>query len=161
MPNINTALVSLWSKKAVSEPSYALILIFCLLVFAIFSQRAFDIKSQYYILIATLLILLVMLFIIASLFASQPQLLDNNIFVAINNMFDSSSSRNFLSVVSLIMFVMLVYELAEYDNNDPHLFLDKILLGKNNYISNRTSGIMLVLGFSLFVSYTIMKTTRQ
>jgi hypothetical protein len=161
MPNINTALVSLWSKAARTEPSYILIMIFCALMFAIFSQRLFGIKSQYYILLATGLILFLMIFVMTSIFASDPKLIDNYFFDSINDIFDNAGSRNFLSVVTLILFIMLVYELVEYDNNDPQYFLDKITFGKNNYISNRTSGLIVMLGFSAIVSYTIMRTTRE
>lgn len=161
MPNINTALKSLWSKTAKTEPSYVLILIFWLLIFFVFSQRIFNVKSQYYILLATILILLLMIFMTGSIFSSDPKLLDNNFLSSINNIFDNPSSRNFISVISLILYIMLIYELANYDNNDPQQVLDKMMFGKNNYISNRTSGLLVIFGFGTFVAYTIMKTTRQ
>lgn len=161
MPNVNTALVSLWSKAARTEPNYILIIIFCLLVCAIFSERVFGIKSQYYIIFPTILILMVMAFITLSIFSSDPKLIDNHFFGTINNIFDNPSSRNFLSVVALILFVIFVYEIAEYDNNNPHHIIDKIMFGKNNYISNRTGGLVMILMFSLLTSYTIMKTTRE
>jgi hypothetical protein len=161
MPNINTALISLWSKASRTHPSYMLILTFLLLLFAMFSQRIFGITSQYYIIFATVIILSVMILITLSIFSSEPKLIENNFLESINTIFDSPSSRNFLSVVALVLFIILVYELVEYDNNDPHYVLDKIMFGKNKYISNRTSGILLIFFFSLLTSYTIMTTTRE
>lgn len=161
MSNLNTALISLWSKTATTQPSYILILIFCLLIFGIFSQRIFNIQSPYYILIATIIVLGVMLFVILSVFASAPMLSDNNILISLNSVFDNPSSRNFLSVISLILFVMLVYELEYYDNDRPQGFLNKVLFGHNNYISNRSWGLMLILIVSLITSYTVMLTTKE
>jgi predicted neutral ceramidase superfamily lipid hydrolase len=145
MSNLNTALISLWSNVATTKPNYILVLIFCLLIFGIFSQRIFNITSPYYILLATLIVLGVMLFIILSIFASNPQLTDNFYLVSINSVFDNPSSRNFLSVVALILFVMLVYEMEYYDNDKPNMILNKLMGGHNNYISNRSWGLMLIL----------------
>jgi hypothetical protein len=161
MSNLNTTLISLWSKTATTKPSYILIVIFCLLIFGIFSQRIFNIESPYYILIATMIVLFVMIFIILSIFASAPKLSDNNLLESLNDVFDNPSSRNFLSVIALILFVMLVYELEYYDNDRPHGYTNLILFGHNNYISNRSWGLMLILIFSLITSYTVMLTTKE
>jgi len=160
MSNINLALINLWSKAARTEPSYILILIFCSLMFTIFSQRILNIQSQYYILLATTLIFILMIFVMSSIFASDSKLVDNHFLNGINQIFDNPSSRNFLSVVSLVLFIMLIYELVIYDNNNPQPLLDKITFGQNKYISNRTSGLLIVIGTAILVSYTIMKTTR-
>jgi hypothetical protein len=136
-------------------------LIFFILIFLIFSQRIFNVQSQYYILFATLMIVLIMSFIIFSVVATDTKLVDNVFFNFINSIFDNPSSRNFLSIISLILFVILVYELVEYDNNKPHYALDKLMMGRNNYISNRAGGIIVIFTFSLLVSYTVMTTTKQ
>lgn len=163
MSNINTAILSLISSESTSLKlqNYILILIFILLVFMIFSQRIFNINSQYYILIATLVITLTMSFIIFSILSTDTKLVNNTFLKFINSIFDNPSSRNFLSIVSLILFVILVYELTDYDNNKPHYLLDKIMFGHNNYISNRTGGIMIIFVFSLLIAYTVMTTTKN
>jgi hypothetical protein len=163
MPNLNTAIVSLMSSEstALKMQNYILMFIFFALIFLMFSQRIFNIQSQYYILIVTLIITLLMSFIICSIISVDTKLVNNTYLNFINSIFDNPSSRNFLSIVSLILFVILVYELTEYDNNKPHYFLDKLMFGHNNYISNRTGGIMTIFVFTLLISYTVMTTTKE
>ena len=163
MPNFNTAIVSLLSSAShpLNIQNYILILVFIVLVFIMFSQRIFNIQSQHYILVASLITTITMAFIICSIISTDTKIANNQYLQFINSIFDNPGSRNFLSIVSLILFVIFVYELVEYDNNDPQYIIDKITFGNNKYISNRTMGILLILIFSLFVSYTVMTTTKE
>jgi len=163
MPNINTVIVSLLSSEstALKLQNYILMLLFIVLIFVMFSQRIFNIQSQYYIIVSTLIITFLMSFIICSIISVDTKLVNNTFLKFVSSIFDNPSSRNFLSIVSLILFVMLVYELTEYDNNKPHYFLDKIMFGHNNYISNRTGGILIIFTFTLLVAYTVMTTTKE
>ncbi len=163
MGNINTAIVSLMSSEstALKIQNYVLMLIFFVLVFVMFSQRILGIQSEYYMIIATLIITLIMSFIICSIISIDTKLVNNTFLQFINSIFDNPSSRNFLSIVSLILFVILIYELTENDNNKPHYFMDKLMFGHNNYISNRLGGIMIIFTYTLVVSYTIMTTTKE
>ena len=65
------------------------------------------------------------------------------------------------TIVVWVLALLAVYELTEYDNNKPHYFLDKIMFGHNNYISNRTGGILIIFTFTLLVAYTVMTTTKE
>ncbi len=163
MGNINTAIVSLMSSEstALKIQNYVLMLIFFVLIFVMFSQRILNIQSEYYMIVATLIILLIMSFIICSIISIDTKLVNNTFLQFINSIFDNPSSRNFLSIVSLILFVILIYELMENDNNKPHYFLDKLTFGHNNYISNRLGAIMIIFTYTLVVSYTIMTTTKE
>lgn len=162
MPNLNTAIVSLVSLESgsLNIQDYILILIFLALIFTIFSQRIFYVESPYYIICATLVIIFIMSFVIFSILAVDTKLENNGFFIFSDSIFNNPSSRNFLSIMSLILFIMLVYELVEYDNNNPHYMLDRLMFGHNNYISNRFGGVALIFVFSLFIAYTVMTTTK-
>ena len=160
MPNINTAIVNLFSKESSTVPSFFLIMIFCILILSVFSQRIFNVKSQYFTIIQTTIILLLMLLVIMSLFVKDTKLMDNQFMMSIDSSFNNPSSRNFISVITLILFIILIYELTEYDNNNPNPLIDKLMFGYNNYISNRFVGISLIIGFGIIIGYTVATMTR-
>lgn len=164
MPSLNTAILSmtkLWESKKVDGSHYILIIIFYLLILAIFSKRIFGIKNEYYILWPTIIILFLLTIVITSLFLTETKLMNNGVINEINSIFDNPSSRNFLSVVNLVLFTILIYELVEYDNHDPQYTMDKITMGHNNYVSNRLWGIIIIFTTSTLIGATIMATTKN
>lgn len=164
MPSLNTAILSmtkLWESKKADGSHYILILIFYILIFAMFSKRMFGIQNQYYILWPTTIILILLTIVIASLFLAETKLMNNDVINEINGIFDNPSSRNFLSVVNLVLFTILIYELVEYDNHDPQYVMDKLTMGHNNYISNRLWGIFIIFTSSTIIGMTIMATTKN
>lgn len=163
MPNFNTSIASLMSS--VSHPlriqNYIMFLVFIVLVFIIFSQRLFGIQTPYYLLVAAIIITITMSFVICSIISTDTKIADNQYLQFINSVFDNPGSRNFLAIVSLILFVIFVYELTDYDNNSRQAIIDTITFGNNRYISNRTFGLLLIVFFSVFVAYSVMTTTKE
>ena len=74
-------------------------------------------------------------------------------------LFNSPGAKNFIGIMALVLFVIFVYEVPEYDNNKPHDITDKITFGNNGLVSNRSAGVLLVFVFALFGGYTIYSTT--
>lgn len=155
-------IVQLTSNEAVTKPYYTLIIIVTLMFAMIFIQRMFNMYTYNYTVITTcFMIFVISLFIISTILNTLKINDAGGHIKRFNNIFNSSGSRNFLIVISLLMYVIFVYETPTYDSNLPHHLLDKALFGHNAYISNRMVGIWLIIFFGLMTAYTIYVTTRE
>lgn len=150
------------SSAAVTQPHYTLFLIVIFIFFILFSQRMFGIESSYYNIPVTLFFILMLAVIIASTLLQVLKIEDSDGHIKrFNNIFNSPGSRNFLAIISFLLFVIFVYEIPEYDNSQPHHITDKIFMGHNNFLSNRMVGALLIIIFGLFTGYSIYVTTRD
>jgi hypothetical protein len=157
------------SNVEVGNTYWRLVLAFpicvCLLrsIFLIlFSQRMLGIETSYYSIPITLFFILMLTVIITSTILDVLKIEDSAGHIdRFNNIFNSPGSRNFLAIISFLLFVIFVYEVPEYNNSQPHHLIDKIFFGHNNFISNRLVGILLVVIFGLFTGYTVYVTTRD
>lgn len=148
-------------EHAKPKPYFILILLVIAIFFAIYSQRIFGIKSGYYNLFIVIVVMGLMSIVIASTIIHNFDLGRNAFLEYLNDTFNSPSSRNFLIIFSFLLFVMFIYETAQYDNNDPQNLTDKLLLGHNEYISNRFWGLMLIIIFGIYTAYSIYITTSD
>lgn len=156
------SVLNITSKFATNKPQYILISIVLAMIFIIFSKRLFQIEWKYFPIIITTGILFLMSIIIISTVLHTLQISDSYGYIdSFYNVFSSPSGRNFFAIIMLLFFVIYLYELPQYDNNDPHKVLNTIMLGNNTFISNRTMGILLIFGFGIFIAYTVMLTTRE
>ena len=150
------------SKFAKNQSQYILIAIVLAMILIIYSKRLFQIKWEYFSIVVTSVMLLLMSLIIISTFLHVLQISDSYGYIdSFNHVFNSPSSVNFFAIIMLLLFVIYLYELPQYDNNNRHAILDTVTLGHNSYISNRTMGIGLIFGFAIFTAYTVMLTTRS
>ena len=156
-----TALSNFASEQARSKPQRILILIIIAIVFILYSQRLFGIVNTYYSTIVACFIITVVSVIMASTFLSILNVTDNEHVVNFNNIFNSTGSKNFFAIVVLVLFVMFLYELPVYDNNDPNAASDKLMFGYNKFFSNRTIGLLLMFAFTITTGYIIHSTTRE
>jgi len=155
-------IVQLASNEAVTKPYYTLIIIIVLMFAMIFLQRMLNMYTYNYSIITTcFMIFVISLFIISTILNSLKIDDTSGHIERFNNIFNSSGSRNFLIVISLLMYVIFIYETPTYDSNLPHHLLDKVTLGHNSYISNRMVGILLIVIFGLMTAYTVFVTTRD
>lgn len=156
----NIALLA--SNEAVTKPYYTLIIIVILMFAMIFIQRMFNMYTYKYSIMTTcFMIFAVSLFIISTILSTLKIDDAGGHIQRFNNIFNSTGSRSFLIVISLMMYVIFVYETPTYDSNLPHHLLDTVLLGHNKYISNRMVGIFLIVLFGLITAYTVYVTTRD
>lgn len=155
-------ITQLMSKEAITKPYYTLIAIIILMFIMIFTQRIFNMNKYNYSIITTcVMILIVSLFIISTIL-NTLHINDTNYHIErYNNIFNSSGSRNFLVVISLIFSIIFIYETPQYGNNLPHKIVDDVTFGNNKYISNRMVGIWLIVFFGLVTGYTVFVTTRD
>lgn len=146
-----------------AKPKPYLILIFLVIAvfFAIYSQRLFNIHSGYYNLFIIIIILGLISIVLTSTVVHNFKLNRNEFLEYFSNIFNSTSSRNFLILFSFLLFVMFIYETAEYNNNHAHHLIDKVFFGHNNYISNRTYGLLLIIIFGIYTGYSIYITTND
>ncbi len=155
-------ILNMTSKFATNKPHYFLIGIVLAMILIIYSRRLFQIKWKYYPMLVTSFALILMSVIILSTFLQVLQIKDPYGYIdSFNSVFNSPGGRNFFAIILLLLFVIYLYELPQYDNNNPNVVLDKIMRGKNNYISNRTVGIVLIFLFGIFTAYTVMLTTNE
>lgn len=159
---IVNSFVNATSQFAMTKPHYFLIGIVGIIIIILYSQRVLKITADNYIVIITLLILILMSIIILATVLHVLQIRDSNNHIAsFSNIFNSVGGRNFLAILSLVMFVVFICEAPEYGNNNPYPILDKITLGNNNIISNRTVGIALIFIFTVLTAYAVMMTSNE
>jgi len=151
--------LNITSKFAAKQSHYILIAIVLAMIFVVYTKRLFKIEWKYFPIVITVIVLLLMSLIILSTICHFMKI-SNPYVDNFNSVFNSSGSRNFFAVILLLFFVIYIYELPQFDNNAQQHILDQVTCGNNNFISNRTMGIILIFGFGIFTAYTIMLTTR-
>lgn len=148
------------TKSHKKPKPYVILIILVIAIFAlIYSQRIMGIHSGYYNLFVIMIILVIISLIIASTVVHNFKLTRNEYLEYLSHMFNSTASRNFLIVFSFLLFVMFIYEAAEYENNHRHALTDKILFSHNTFLSNRLYGLLLIIIFGIYTGYTIYMTT--
>lgn len=143
---IITNLTNLTSHNAINHPQYTLIALILTFVLLILADRLFGLNV--YIVVSILL--LIFSVIIASTLTNADK--------PFNALFNSSSSKNFMSVFLLVFFIIFVYENPDYDNDNPHPLYVKIGMP---FITTKMVAMSLILSFSLVTAYTIYLTTRE
>ena len=160
---LNNIISTLLSKEAVTEPSYALIAIFTIVMIILYSQRIFHIRSTYYTVFITIIYLILTSIILTSTFLQNFHLghpkADTYLRI-FKNMFNSPGSKNFMMVFGIALFVFYMYEVPDYSNNRPDSLTDTVTFGYNRLISNRLCGILTILLVVIFTSYAVATTTR-
>ena len=158
---LGTVISNFASEQARSKPQWILIVIVIAMVLLIYSQRLLGIANPYYSTYVACFLLLIVSIILLSTFLSVLNITDNVHVDNFNYIFNSPGSKNFFAVFLLLLFVMFVYEIPMYDNNNPHAIMDKLLFGYNSVFSNRLIGILLIFGFGISTAYMIHSTTRE
>jgi hypothetical protein len=148
-------------EQARSKPQRILIFIVIAVVFLLYSQRLFNITNQYYSTGVAVLIIAIASIIMLSTFLHILNITDNANVSNFNNVFNSPGSRSFFAIIVLVLFIMFLYEVPIYSNNDPHLASDKLMFGHNSIFSNRTVGMILLFTFTIVTGYTVYSTTRE
>lgn len=143
---IITNIGNITKDKILNKPQYTLILVILLLVFLILSDRLFGLN----IYVITGLVMFVFSIIILSTFS--------NIDKPFNALFNSVSSRNFMSIFLLVFYIIYVYETPEFSSNYPHPVLQKLGI---TFVSVRTLAMLSVLFLSIMTAYTIYLTTED
>lgn len=155
-------ILNITSKFAINRPQYILIGIILAIIFIIYCRRLFQIKQKYFPIGMVSLALVLISVVILSTFLHVLHVKDSYGYIeSFSFVFNSSGGVNFFAIILLLFFIIYIYEFPKYDNNNPNGLLDKIMLGHNNYISNRTSGIMMIFVFGIFTAYTVMLTTNE
>jgi len=162
MPGGINSIVNATSEFAITQPHYFLIAMVLIIFIILYSQRVLDIKAKQYLIFVTIFIIMLMSVIILATFLHVLQIHDSNGYIeSFSNIFNSAGGRNFLAILSLVLFVIFICEAPEYGNNNPYKTLDKITFGNNNYISNRTVGILTIIFFTILTAYAVMTTTNE
>jgi len=156
---IINALDNITKSHKKPKPYIILIMLVIAIFVLIYSQRILGIHSGYYNLVIIVIILIIISLIMASTIVHNFQLTHNEYLEYLSHMFNSTSSRNFLIIFSFLLFVMFIYESAEYENNHRHALTDKIFFGHNTFLSNRLYGLLLIIIFGIYTGYTIYMTT--
>lgn len=156
-----TGLSNYASEQARTKPQRILILIVAAIIFLLYSQRLFNITNQYYSTGVAIFIIAIVSIIMLSTFLNILNITDNEYVKNFNSIFNSPGSRSFFAVLILVLFIMFLYELPIYDNNDPNYMSDKLMFGYNKYFSNRTVGLLLMFSFTIVTGYIIHSTTRE
>ncbi len=148
-------------KSSYLRNKYVLI-IFCLIMFFIlFSKRIFNIQDPNFIIYVTAIVIGLFIVIILSTFLDVAGYSSYNYLGKFNKLFNSPASRNFLAIITLVFFVIFVYEAPNYGNNNQHHLIDVLTFHNNKYISNRTAGMLLIMSFTILTAYTIYLTTKD
>lgn len=156
------SIINVTSKFATTQPHYFLIAVVIIILIIIYSQRMFNITWPQYSVIVTTFVLALMSIIILATFLHVLKIHDSAGYVeSFSNIFNSVGGRNFIAILSLVLFILFICESPEYGNNNPYATLDKITFGNNNWISNRTVGIITIFSFTIMTAYTVMTTTRS
>lgn len=159
---IVNSIVNATSAFAITKPHYFLIVIAIIILIILYSKRALNITADQYTIFVTAFIIMLMSIIILATFLHALQIHDSKGYVeSFNNIFNSAGGRNFLAIMSLVLFILFICEAPEYGNNHPYPMLDTITFGNNNYISNRTVGILTIWAFTILTAYTVMTTTNE
>lgn len=161
MPGVINALENTTTERTHQKSFYWLIIIVLIVFVLIYSQRFLGITSGYYNFFVVISILIITTLVLMSTLAHNLELTNHKNLEYLSYTFNSVSSRNFLLVFSYLLFVMYIYESLEYDNSESHHIVNTLAFGHNNYISNRTYGLLLILVFGLYVAYTIYITTEE
>lgn len=143
------------------KPYIILILLVIGIFVIIYSQRLLGIRSGYYNLFVILILLAMISVVISSTLVHNFDFNRNEYLEYFNHLFNSTPSRNFLLLFSYLLFVMFIYETAEYANNNKYEPLDKVLIGNNKFLSNRTYGLILIIIFGTYTGYSIYVTTND
>lgn len=158
---MGTVLTNFASEQATSKPQYVLILITIVIITLIYSQRLFNINNPHYNTLISCFLMAIMSIIILSTFLNVLKITDSQHVNNFNEIFNSPGSRNYFAVFVLLLFIMFVYELPVYDNNNPHVLIDKLTFGHNKFISNKLLGLLLIISFCITTGYVIHSTTRE
>mgnify|MGYP001468137537 CR=1 FL=1 len=148
------------TKSHKKPKPYIILIILVISIFVlIYSQRLLGIHSGYYNLFIIMTILIIISLIIASTVVHNFKFTHNEYLEYLSHMFNSTASRNFLIVFSFLLFVMFIYESAEYEDDHRHALTDKLFFGHNTILSNRLYGLLLIIIFGVYTGYTIYMTT--
>lgn len=151
-------------RNIVSKRQHIIImLVFLVMLFLVFAKRIFRSETYTSLPIITLCFLMIITIIIASSFTQalkegHKKHASADTFASL---FNSPGSKNFIATIALMLFIAFIYETSEYGNNEPYTLLDKITMGRNNYISNRLVGFFLIITLGLFSAYTIYSTSVE
>ncbi len=149
------------SKQATSKPFVILFIIVIFVFVLMYSQRMLGIENSYYNTFTTVLLLTVATIVLTSTFLYVLNIGDNKFFDIFNNTFNSGGSKNFLAIFSFLLFIMFVYEVSDFDNENPHPTADTILFGYNGILSNRLYGLLYIFGVATLTAFSIYVTTRE
>lgn len=152
------------SKYAKSHPQYYLITIILMIVLLMILKRAFELNNQSYYVFSVATISVIGGIIILSSILYAYSIKDSRGYIeSLNIVFNSQGARNFLAVILLILFIMYIYEVPMYGNNDKHFIANYVekYLGIQTNLSNKTVGIGLIFFIGLFTAYGIMVTTND
>lgn len=154
------------------QPHYFTLMMFAIIFLVIYSGRIFGFnnkdsnisslsssESKFHLITGSIIMVILVGIIIITI--ANPLNAGGKIIKNFDSILNSTSSKNIITLFSLIFFVIFVYEVAEFDNNNPHGITDKLLMGNNNFLSNRSAGILLIIVFSLFTGYTISVTSSN
>lgn len=141
------------------RPYYVLVIIFILIIIIIYSERIMQIQNDIFYVTQICILTIISFITILSIIVNNIDYGTNKYLDAFSNTFNSVSSKNFIAVTSLVLFVIFIYEVPKYDNNDPNPGIDTALFGHNKYISNKLLGLLIIMFFTLYVSVTIYLTT--
>jgi len=141
-------------QKFKTNPYYFTLFLFLLIFLLIYAERIFGFQEDIYHYAMSGLLIAVSLFIIV-LTITYNFGVKNKTINTLDSMINSSSSKNVIALFIFLFFVIYIYEIALYDNNYPYRPLDIITFGNNEYVSNRSMGIMLIIFMGLLTGYTI------
>ncbi|ARF10311.1 hypothetical protein Hokovirus_1_190 [Hokovirus HKV1] len=158
MPSISNSLGNIINTKKI-KPYYILIIIFMVIIIIIFSGRIFNIKNKYYYIFELFVLLLISSIIILSIIIKNIDYGTNIYLDAFSDTFNTRGSRNFFAIVSLILFIMYIYEVPLYNNNDRSSIFNAITLNNNNYVSNKSVGLFWIIIFTLYISVSVYLST--
>jgi len=146
--NVNSLIQSKHSKR------FALVTIVITLIVLIYLQRILGITNVNFPLYVTAFILILFAGIIFSnisvLKGSTNFYLKN-----VNEIFNSDNSRKFIAVFALALFIFYVYEIPEYNNQNPHKLTNLLTFGHNTFLSNRMAGVLILMVFVIFTSFVV------
>ena len=159
---IVNSIVNATSKFAITQPHYFLIVMVLIIIIILYSKRTLNITMKQYPIFLTIFVIMLMSIVILATFLHVLQIHDSSGYIeSFSNIFNSSGGRNFLAILSLVLFIIFIFEIPLYGNNNPYASLDKITLGNNSFISNRTVGILYIFFFTTMTAYTVMITTNE
>jgi len=150
-------------NSVTKRSDFIIILMFIVMFLLIYLKRMIGSDSDFILLAVTVCFVVIMAVVIGSTFTqvlkeghrAHPRA-DTFAYI-----FNSPASKNFIAIMALILFIIFVYEIPEYENSKPHNVVDAMLFGNNSLISNRTMGVILLVMFSLFSGYVIYATTIE
>lgn len=154
MPGFATNIANITHQKMIDYPQFTLILIMALILFILFSNRF--IGGPNYLRIIGLLIIFSVI-IVGSFLTWFKQFgfgHDTGV-VRFSDIFNSGAGRNFISVFLLIFFIIYIYELEKYSNDD------EVYESLGIVITKRTIGRIFILFYTFLTAYTMHLTTTS